>query len=58
MITNNLTAAMALSEEVTNRIIITGGELRLPVCDGLGDEVVSIRSLVISSLLRSLSSGG
>lgn len=41
VITNNLSAAMALSEEVTNRIIIPGGELRLPDRDMLGDEVVS-----------------
>lgn len=41
IITNNLTAAMALSEQVSNRIIIPGGELRLPDRDLLGDEVVS-----------------
>ena len=40
VITNNLTAAMALSEEVTNRIILPGGELRLPDRDILGDEVL------------------
>ena len=40
VITNNLTAAMALSDEVTNRIILPGGELRLPDRDILGDEVL------------------
>ncbi len=40
VITNNLSAAMMLSEEVSNRIIIPGGELRLPDRDLLGDEVV------------------
>jgi len=42
VITNNLSAAMALSEEVSNRIIIPGGELRLPDRDILGDEVLSL----------------
>ena len=36
IITNNLSAAMALSEEVSNRIILPGGELRLPDRDILG----------------------
>ena len=40
VITNNLSAAMALSEEVSNRIILPGGELRLPDRDFIGDEVV------------------
>ncbi len=40
VITNNLSAAMALSDETTNRIILPGGELRLPDRDILGDEVV------------------
>ncbi len=40
VITNNLSAAMALSEERTNRIILPGGELRLPDRDILGDEVL------------------
>ena len=40
IITNNLSAAMALSEELTNRIILPGGELRLPDRDILGDEVL------------------
>ena len=40
VITNNLSAAMALSDEVTNRILLPGGELRLPDRDILGDEVV------------------
>ncbi len=39
VITNNLNAAMALSGEVSNRIILPGGELRLPDRDILGDEV-------------------
>ncbi|RIK88091.1 MAG: DeoR family transcriptional regulator [Hyphomicrobiales bacterium] len=41
VITNNLSAAMALSDEVSNRIILPGGELRLPDRDILGDEVLS-----------------
>ena len=44
VITNNLSAAMALSEEVSNRIIIPGGELRLPDRDILGDEVLELFS--------------
>lgn len=40
VITNNLSAAMALSDETTNRIILPGGELRLPDRDILGDDVV------------------
>ncbi len=40
VITNNLHAAMALSEEVSNRIILPGGELRLPDRDILGNEVL------------------
>jgi len=39
VITNNLNAAMALSSEVSNRIILPGGELRLPDRDILGEEV-------------------
>lgn len=39
VITNNLNAAMALSDEVSNRIILPGGELRLPDRDILGNEV-------------------
>ena len=41
VMTNNLNAAMALSEEATNRIILPGGELRLPDRDILGDDVTS-----------------
>lgn len=41
VMTNNLNAAMLLSEELSNRIIIPGGELRLPDRDLLGDDVVS-----------------
>lgn len=40
VITNNLNAAMVLSEEVSNRIILPGGELRLPDRDILGDDVL------------------
>ena len=40
VITNNLSAAMALSDEVSNRIILPGGELRLPDRDILGDDVL------------------
>lgn len=42
VITNNLSAAMALSEETSNRIILTGGEVRLPDRDILGSEVIDI----------------
>jgi DeoR family transcriptional regulator, glycerol-3-phosphate regulon repressor len=44
VITNNLSAAMALSDEMTNRIILLGGELRLPDHDILGDEVLAFFS--------------
>ncbi|MEP2758586.1 MAG: DeoR/GlpR family DNA-binding transcription regulator [Pseudoruegeria sp.] len=40
VITNNLSVAMALSEEVSNRIIVPGGEVRLPDRDILGNEVL------------------
>ena len=40
IITNNLSAAMALSEEMSNRIIVPGGEIRLPDRDFVGEEVV------------------
>ena len=40
VITNNLSAAMALSDEVSNRIILPAGELRLPDRDILGDDVL------------------
>lgn len=40
VITNNLSAAMALSEEVSNRIILPGGEVRLPDRDILGNDVL------------------
>ncbi len=42
VITNNLSAAMALSEEISNRIILPGGELRLPDRDILGGEVLDV----------------
>ena len=44
VMTNNLSAAMALSEEVSNRILIPGGEVRLPDRDLIGDEVVAFFS--------------
>ncbi len=40
VITNNLSAAMALSEDVSNRIILPGGEVRLPDRDIMGNEVL------------------
>ncbi|WP_112322054.1 DeoR/GlpR family DNA-binding transcription regulator [Oceanibium sediminis] len=40
VITNNLSVAMSLSEEVSNRIIVPGGEIRLPDRDFIGEEVV------------------
>lgn len=40
VVTNNLNAAMALAHETTNRIILPGGEMRLPDRDILGDHVV------------------
>ncbi len=39
VVTNNLNVVMALSNEPTNRIIVPGGEVRLPDLDILGDEV-------------------
>ena len=42
VVTNNLNAAMALSVEVSNRIIVPGGEMRLPDRDILGDEAVEL----------------
>ena len=44
VITNNLSAAMALSEEKSNRIILPGGEVRLPDRDILGEEVLEFFS--------------
>ena len=44
VVTNNLNAAMALAHEPTNRIILPGGELRLPDKDLLGDNVVELFS--------------
>ena len=40
VITNNLSAAMALSHERSNRILLPGGELRLPDRDIIGEEAV------------------
>lgn len=40
VITNNLSAAMALTDEVSNRIILPGGEVRLPDRDILGNDVL------------------
>ena len=42
VVTNNLNAALPLSGDSTNRIILPGGELRLPDRDILGDEVVAL----------------
>ena len=42
VITNNLNAAMALSENASNRIILPGGELRLPDRDFLGEAAVTL----------------
>src|SRR5690606_18739544 len=42
VITNNLNAAFALSGEPSNRIIIPGGELRLPDRDILGDNAEAL----------------
>ena len=44
IVTNNLNAAMALSHEVTNRIILPGGEMRLPDRDIQSEGAVSIFS--------------
>ncbi len=44
VITNNLSAAMALSSEVSNRILLPGGELRLPDRDLVGEEAVGFFS--------------
>jgi DeoR family transcriptional regulator, glycerol-3-phosphate regulon repressor len=37
VVSNNLNAALALSEEASNRIILPGGELRLPDRDMIGE---------------------
>ncbi|MCA1335867.1 DeoR/GlpR family DNA-binding transcription regulator [Pseudooceanicola marinus] len=42
VITNNLNAALALSENPGNRIILPGGEMRLPDRDILGPEAVEL----------------
>lgn len=42
VVTNNLHAAMALAQNRSNRIILPGGEVRLPDCDLLGDHVVQL----------------
>ena len=44
IITNNLSAALSLSSEITNRIILPGGELRLPDRDILGEDVLDFFS--------------
>ncbi|WP_028022148.1 DeoR/GlpR family DNA-binding transcription regulator [Enterovibrio calviensis] len=41
VMTNNLNAAMTLSNEPSNRIIIPGGEVRMPDRDVLGDDVLA-----------------
>ncbi len=40
VVTNNLNAAMLLAREESNRIILPGGEMRLPDKDIMGDQVV------------------
>ena len=40
VITNNLGAALTLGNEKSNRILIPGGEIRLPDKDIIGDEAV------------------
>ncbi|QIE57930.1 DeoR/GlpR transcriptional regulator [Pikeienuella piscinae] len=42
VVTNNLNAAMALTAERSNRIIIPGGEIRLPDRDLLSDEASAV----------------
>ncbi|WP_108482302.1 DeoR/GlpR family DNA-binding transcription regulator [Oceaniglobus ichthyenteri] len=44
VITNNLSVAMALSDELSNRIILPGGEVRLPDRDILGNDVLEFFS--------------
>lgn len=44
VITNNLGAAMVLSEELSNRILLPGGEVRLPDRDIIGEETVDFFS--------------
>ncbi|MCR9112771.1 MAG: DeoR family transcriptional regulator, partial [Rhodobacteraceae bacterium] len=42
VVTNNLNAAMALSENSANRIILPGGEMRLPDRDFLGEASIEL----------------
>lgn len=42
VITNNLNAAMALSENTANRLILPGGELRLPDRDFLSESAIKL----------------
>lgn len=42
VVTNNFNAAMALSRESSNRIIVPGGEMRLPDRDILGDGAIEL----------------
>lgn len=44
VVTNNLNAAMALSENSTHRLILPGGEMRLPDRDFLNEEAVRLFS--------------
>lgn len=44
VVTNNLNAAIALAENPTNRILLPGGELRLPDRDLLGETAVALFS--------------
>jgi len=41
VITNNLNAAMVLASELSNRIIIPGGEIRLPDRDLIGQDAIA-----------------
>ncbi|MFZ5965432.1 DeoR/GlpR family DNA-binding transcription regulator [Thalassococcus sp. BH17M4-6] len=49
VVTNNLNAAMALSCNSANRIILPGGELRLPDRDFLNDEAIAVFSGSVAS---------
>ncbi|TCP22502.1 DeoR/GlpR family DNA-binding transcription regulator [Rhodovulum adriaticum] len=44
VVTNNLNAAMALSENTTNRIVLPGGEMRLPDRDFLDAAAIGVFS--------------
>lgn len=44
VVTNNLNAAMALAETVSHRLIVPGGDLRLPDCDILNPAAIDLFS--------------